>query len=54
MHNIEPIAVSGKVEIHPMMYVALSYDHRIIDGKESVGFSCYQRSIRKPYGVIVR
>jgi 2-oxoglutarate dehydrogenase E2 component (dihydrolipoamide succinyltransferase) len=33
-----PIAVSGKVEIHPMMYVALSYDHRIIDGKESVGF----------------
>jgi 2-oxoglutarate dehydrogenase E2 component (dihydrolipoamide succinyltransferase) len=37
MHNIErPIAVSGK--IHPMMYVALSYDHRIIDGKESVGF----------------
>jgi 2-oxoglutarate dehydrogenase E2 component (dihydrolipoamide succinyltransferase) len=40
MHNIieRPIAVSGKVEIHPMMYVALSYDHRIIDGKESVGF----------------
>ena len=28
----------GKVEIHPMMYLALSYDHRIIDGKESVGF----------------
>jgi 2-oxoglutarate dehydrogenase E2 component (dihydrolipoamide succinyltransferase) len=40
MHNIieRPIAVNGKVEIHPMMYVALSYDHRIIDGKESVGF----------------
>lgn len=40
MHNIieRPIAVKGKVEIHPMMYVALSYDHRIIDGKESVGF----------------
>ena len=40
MHNIieRPIAVEGKVEIHPMMYVALSYDHRIIDGKESVGF----------------
>ncbi|WP_405573892.1 2-oxoglutarate dehydrogenase complex dihydrolipoyllysine-residue succinyltransferase [Winogradskyella sp. Asnod2-B02-A] len=40
MHNIiqRPIAVDGKVEIHPMMYVALSYDHRIIDGKESVGF----------------
>ena len=30
--------VDGKVEIRPMMYVALSYDHRIIDGKESVGF----------------
>ena len=30
--------VNGKVEIHPMMYVALSYDHRIIDGRESVGF----------------
>ena len=40
MHNIveRPIAVNGKVEIHPIMYLALSYDHRIIDGKESVGF----------------
>lgn len=40
MHNImdRPIAVNGKVEIHPMMYIALSYDHRIIDGKDSVGF----------------
>jgi len=40
MHNIieRPVAVNGKVEIHPMMYLALSYDHRIIDGKESVGF----------------
>ena len=40
MHNIieRPVAVEGKVEIRPMMYVALSYDHRIIDGKESVGF----------------
>ena len=40
MHNIieRPIAVDGRVEIHPMMYVALSYDHRIIDGRESVGF----------------
>lgn len=40
MHNIieKPIAVNGKVEIHPMMYLALSYDHRIIDGRESVGF----------------
>ncbi|MCK5765843.1 MAG: dihydrolipoyllysine-residue succinyltransferase, partial [Bacteroidales bacterium] len=40
MHNIveRPIAVNGKVEIHPVMYVAVSYDHRIIDGSESVGF----------------
>ena len=40
MHNIveRPIAVKGKVEVHPIMYLALSYDHRIIDGKESVGF----------------
>lgn len=40
MHNIveRPIAVNGKVEIHPMMYLAVSYDHRIIDGSESVGF----------------
>ena len=42
MHNIveRPIAVNGKVEIRPIMYVALSYDHRIIDGKSSVGFLC--------------
>ena len=40
MHNIveRPMAIDGKVEIRPMMYVALSYDHRIIDGRESVGF----------------
>ena len=40
MHNIveRPVAVNGKVEIHPIMYLALSYDHRIIDGKESVSF----------------
>lgn len=40
MHNIveRPVAIDGKVEIRPMMYVALSYDHRIIDGRESVGF----------------
>jgi 2-oxoglutarate dehydrogenase E2 component (dihydrolipoamide succinyltransferase) len=40
MHNVveRPMAVDGKVEIRPMMYVALSYDHRIIDGRESVGF----------------
>ena len=40
MHKIQdrPMAINGKVEICPMMYVALSYDHRIVDGKESVGF----------------
>jgi 2-oxoglutarate dehydrogenase E2 component (dihydrolipoamide succinyltransferase) len=40
MHNIveRTVAIDGKVEIRPIMYVALSYDHRIIDGKESVGF----------------
>ena len=40
MHNIieRPVAIDGKVVIQPMMYLAFSYDHRIIDGKESVGF----------------
>ncbi|RLD52222.1 MAG: dihydrolipoyllysine-residue succinyltransferase [Bacteroidetes bacterium] len=40
MHNIleRPVAIKGKVEVRPMMYIALSYDHRVIDGKDSVGF----------------
>ena len=40
MHQIKerPVAVDGQVVIRPMMYIALSYDHRIIDGKDSVGF----------------
>jgi len=40
MHNIveRPVALNGEVVIRPVMYVALSYDHRIIDGRESVGF----------------
>ena len=40
MHNIieRPVAIKGKVEIRPMMYIALSYDHRVIDGKDSVSF----------------
>ena len=40
MHNIvqRPVAINGEVQIRPMMYLALSYDHRIIDGRESVGF----------------
>ena len=40
MHKIQqrPMAVDGKIEIRPMMYLALSYDHRIIDGREAVTF----------------
>ena len=40
MHTIQkrPVAVGDDIEIRPMMYIALSYDHRIIDGAESVGF----------------
>jgi 2-oxoglutarate dehydrogenase E2 component (dihydrolipoamide succinyltransferase) len=40
MHKVEdrPVVVNGKIEIRPMMYLALSYDHRIIDGKEAVTF----------------
>ena len=42
MHNIveRPIAINGEVHVRPIMYLALSYDHRIIDGKSSVGFLC--------------
>ena len=40
MHNIvqRPMVIDGKIEVRPMMYLALSYDHRIIDGKEAVSF----------------
>ena len=40
MHSIvqRPIAIDGKVEIRPMMYVALTYDHRVVEGREAVGF----------------
>jgi 2-oxoglutarate dehydrogenase E2 component (dihydrolipoamide succinyltransferase) len=40
MHNIvqRPVAINGEVKIRPVMFVALSYDHRIIDGKEAVSF----------------
>jgi 2-oxoglutarate dehydrogenase E2 component (dihydrolipoamide succinyltransferase) len=40
MHKIQerPVAIAGKVEIRPMMYLALSYDHRIVDGREAVTF----------------
>ncbi len=40
MHGIfdRPVAVDGKVEVRPMMYIALTYDHRIVDGREAVSF----------------
>ena len=40
MHNIveRPVAVDGEVEIRPMMYLALTYDHRVVDGREAVSF----------------
>ena len=40
MHGIfdKPVAIGGKVEVQPMMYVALTYDHRLIDGREAVTF----------------
>ena len=56
MHNIieRPVAVDGKVEIRPMMYVALSYDHRIIDGKESVGFLvAVKEALENPIGLLM-
>jgi 2-oxoglutarate dehydrogenase E2 component (dihydrolipoamide succinyltransferase) len=40
MHKIQerPVVIAGKVEVRPMMYLALSYDHRIVDGREAVTF----------------
>jgi 2-oxoglutarate dehydrogenase E2 component (dihydrolipoamide succinyltransferase) len=40
MHKIQdrPVAIAGKVEIRPMMYLAVSYDHRVVDGREAVSF----------------
>ena len=51
MHNIiqRPIAVNGNIEIRPVMYLALSYDHRIIDGKEAVSFlKIVKESLEQP------
>jgi len=51
MHNIiqRPIAVNGNVEVRPVMYLALSYDHRIIDGKEAVSFlKIVKESLEQP------
>ena len=51
MHNIieRPVAVNGEIKIRPMMYLALSYDHRIIDGKDSVSFlKCIKENLEDP------
>ena len=51
MHNIiqRPIVVDGNVEVRPVMYLALSYDHRIIDGKEAVSFlKIVKESLEQP------
>ncbi|KQM53724.1 2-oxoglutarate dehydrogenase complex dihydrolipoyllysine-residue succinyltransferase [Chryseobacterium sp. Leaf201] len=56
MHNIiqRPVAVDGQAVIRPMMYVAMSYDHRIIDGKESVGFLvAVKEAIDNPVAVLM-
>jgi 2-oxoglutarate dehydrogenase E2 component (dihydrolipoamide succinyltransferase) len=49
MHTIQkrPVAVDDKVEIRPMMYIALSYDHRLVDGRESVSFSSKSKKCSK-------
>lgn len=56
MHNIveRPVAVNGKVEIRPMMYLALSYDHRLIDGKDSVSFLVkIKELVESPYKMLL-
>ncbi|NOQ24312.1 MAG: 2-oxoglutarate dehydrogenase complex dihydrolipoyllysine-residue succinyltransferase [Bacteroidales bacterium] len=56
MHNIQerPVAINGKVEIRPIMYVALSYDHRTIDGKDSVGFLVKVKDLlESPYKMLL-
>ncbi|MFP4023828.1 MAG: 2-oxoglutarate dehydrogenase complex dihydrolipoyllysine-residue succinyltransferase [Thiohalospira sp.] len=56
MHNIQerPVAINGKVEIRPMMYIALSYDHQTIDGKDSVGFLVKLKELlESPYKLLL-
>lgn len=56
MHNIQerPVAINGNVEIRPMMYIALSYDHRTIDGKDSVGFLVKLKGLlESPYKMLL-
>jgi 2-oxoglutarate dehydrogenase E2 component (dihydrolipoamide succinyltransferase) len=58
MHKIQerPIAVKGEVVVRPMMYLALSYDHRVVDGKEAVTFlirikECIENPVRLMLGI---
>ena len=56
MHNIiqRPVAIEGEVVIRPMMYVALSYDHRVIDGRESVGtLVAIKEALEKPEEILM-
>jgi 2-oxoglutarate dehydrogenase E2 component (dihydrolipoamide succinyltransferase) len=56
MHNIveRPIALQGQVVIRPMMYIALSYDHRLIDGKDSVSFLVRVKEfLEDPYRMLI-
>jgi 2-oxoglutarate dehydrogenase E2 component (dihydrolipoamide succinyltransferase) len=56
MHNIQerPVVINGKVEIRPIMYIALSYDHRTIDGKDSVGFLVKVKELlESPYKMLL-
>ena len=51
MHNIvqRPVVINGAVEVRPVMYLALSYDHRIVDGKEAVSFlKIIKESLEQP------
>ena len=51
MHNIiqRPVVINGNIEVRPVMYLALSYDHRIIDGKEAVSFlKIIKESLEQP------
>ena len=51
MHNIikRPVVVGGNIEVRPVMYLALSYDHRIVDGKEAVSFlKIVKESLEQP------
>jgi 2-oxoglutarate dehydrogenase E2 component (dihydrolipoamide succinyltransferase) len=56
MHNIveRPHVVNGEIKIRPIMYIALSYDHRIIDGKESVGFLvAIKEALENPHEILM-